>query len=412
MSTIALKTIPKTIAKLLSIVCVGVLLLGLLTAGSLPAKLSVSEAGDIPLFTTVPMIAKADPLVRADTSPTATGYDATVKLFGVIPIGSTRVEVVSDDYVVPGGTPFGIKILAEGVMIVGFRDVETPSGDRNPAADAGLRTGDLILAVDGNTLSTNARLQELVAQSEGKSMTFSVQRSDTNLQMTVQPILSTDGKYRIGMWVRDSTAGLGTLTFYHPATGTYGGLGHGVCDSDTGEMISVLTGEIVEAKIMGFHKAAAGTAGEIKGTLMDCFKLGSITKNCGCGVYGQLYHPPADRQTVRVAHKQEVQTGQATVLSAVEGECRAYTCQIEKINLSESTCQNLVIRITDPALLSATGGIIQGMSGSPILQNGCLVGAVTHVFVNTPEKGYGVFAETMLENAKETANAQAQNKAS
>ncbi len=366
--------------------------MGAFSVNRLPHDLTAATARDFVLNAPLPLVAKVN-------SPVTDGrFEASVNLFGVIPIAKTNVALAQDHYVILGGYPFGIKMMAQGVMVVGFGSVQTENGLLNPAVDAGLKEGDVVLAMDGVTVSTNARLQELVAKSKGKPIALSVQRKGKNLQLTLQPVRCTDGVYRVGMWVRDSAAGLGTMTFYHPQSGAYGGLGHSVCDSDTGDRISLLTGEIVSAKVLDVQPAKSGTPGAIVGTISAGETLGTIRENKDCGVFGTLAKPPDGGQTLRVAHPQEVKTGDATLYCSVEGAPRAYACRIDKIVLNHAT-QNLIVTVTDTHLLSLTGGIVQGMSGSPIVQNGLLVGAVTHVFVNTPQKGYGVFAETMLESA-------------
>ena len=398
-STIVIKKIPKGYAILCFIVCVCLLGAGVFSAARLPDRLYVNVPQDISLSFPFPMVAQSDPLLSTDGLQPEGGYHATVKLFGVIPIGSTKVKVADEDQVIVGGSPFGIKILADGVLVVGFHDALTADGAANPAKAAGLKEGDLLLSVGGEKLSTNAELVALVERSGGQPLTVQVQRGDKHLTLTLTPVAATDGHYRVGMWVRDSTAGLGTLTFYHPASGTYGGLGHAVCDSDTGKVMSLAKGEIVAAQVQGLTKASVGNAGELRGTLVDNQKLGSIALNCRHGVYGQLYAPPKG-ETMRVARKQAVKTGDALVYACVDGQVQAYSCTIQRVNLKESADHHMVVRITDPALLQKTGGIVQGMSGSPIVQNGMLVGAITHVFLNQPEKGYGIFAETMLESAR------------
>jgi stage IV sporulation protein B len=368
-----------------------------LATENLPATLHVSQKQDIPLPTKIPLTAKSDHLVTASSDKS---YTASVNLFGVIPIGTTHVEVTEEDHVIAGGNPFGIKILAQGVLVVGLDEVQTSHGPQNPAKEAGLKMGDLIVKVNGKSLSTNKAMQEQIEASKGDSLSLEIEREGENHQLTLTPIMATDGCYRAGIWVRDSTAGLGTMTFYWPAKGIYGGLGHGVCDSDTGELMSLQEGEIVKAEIADVAKAKAGSAGEIKGVLFDNAHMGTILKNCECGVYGNLIDTDdLSDVTLRVARKQEVTRGKAQILSCIEGEFRYYDCEIEKINLGNPT-QNMVIHVTDETLLAATGGIVQGMSGSPIIQNGTLVGAITHVFVNDPEKGYAVFAETMLDTAR------------
>ncbi len=211
------------------------------------------------------------------------------------------------------------------------------------------------------------------------------------------------GCYRIGMWVRDSAAGLGTLTFYDPQTGCFGGLGHAVCDVDAGEPVPLLSGEIVFAEVLGVQKAAPGSPGELRGALDENRPLGTLTQNGDTGVYGRWQAPPPAGERVAVAHAQEVKPGPAELLCCVSGEVRRYECEIEKIRYDETATRNMVVRVTDPALLAAAGGIVQGMSGSPLLQQGKLVGAVTHVFLNDPQKGYAIFADTMLQTARKTA---------
>ncbi len=395
MSVIVLKKIPKILAKVLSVLCVLVLILAAVSAKTLPASMTAASVEDIPIQGPVPMVAKAGVPEQDGT------FQASVELFGVIPIATTRVALTKDDYVTLGGEPFGIKMMSRGVMVVGFNPVQTADGMKNPAETAGLKEGDILLAMDGDTVTTNARVQELVSQSKGNSISLSVQRKGKNLQLTLVPVRCTDGVYRAGMWVRDSAAGLGTVTFYEPSTGLYGGLGHAVCDSDTGEKIDLLAGETVAAKVLDVEKAVAGTPGAIVGTLQNGEHLGNILGNFDCGVFGTMENPPKEGQTLRVAHGHEVQNGEATLYCSVEGSPKGYACRIEKINLNDDT-RNMVVSVTDEHLLALTGGIVQGMSGSPIVQNGMLVGAITHVFVNTPQKGYGVFAETMLDNGRET----------
>ena len=364
------------------------LIVSVISAGWVPQTLRYQSEQDLSLQTPLPMVAT----LNADHT------NATVKLFGCIPISTTAVEMVSAPTLTLGGQPFGIKILSKGVLVVGIASVETPKGEVCPGKEGGLLVGDVILAVNDTPISTNQALSQMVTQTKGAPLTLSVERKGTAKTLTLQPVTSSEGIPRIGIWVRDSTAGLGTLTFYHPQSGVYGGLGHGVCDNDTGELMPLSTGEIVKAKLSGIEKGTAGKPGQLYGGLLSNASLGSITKNCSCGVYGTLT-TPLSGESLPLGYKQEVQTGEALLYSSVSGSLVGYTCQIEKISLKESTTQNLIIRITDPDLLALTGGIVQGMSGSPLVQNGKLIGAVTHVFVNQPTRGYGVFAETMWETA-------------
>ena len=351
---IAIKNFPKTLAKCLSVVCAAVLVTGAISAENLPSDLTADRHGDLQLNTRLPMVAKADsPLINGQ-------YHASVRLFGLIPIAETQVSVTETRQVVLGGYAFGIKIAARGVMVIGFGAVQTPSGTRQPAAEAGVKEGDLVLAMNGQTVSTNRQVQETVAKSQGKPIVLSVQRQEKNLQLTLQPLRCTDGVYRVGMWVRDSAAGLGTMTFYDPQSGVYGGLGHGVCDSDTGEKVDLLTGEIVEANVLDVEKATSGNAGAVVGTLNNRLRLGNIAKNEACGVFGVMDKPPETQTTVTVAHPHQAAVGEATLYCCVDGQVKPYACRIDKIDLNHPT-RNLVVTVTDQTLLHLTGGIVQGM---------------------------------------------------
>ena len=389
MIPIVLKKIPKLIAICSFVLCICLLGISVTCAGNLPQRVTTQNQKDIVFEAPFKVVAKVN----------GTGT-ATMKLFSCIPISTAGVTVESPPQLVVGGIPFGIKILAKGVLVVGINKVQTQNGSCCPGEDAGLQKGDLILAVNNTPITTNTALQQMVAGQKGAPLTLTVEQDGTQKNLTLQPVLSEEGIYRIGVWVRDSTAGLGTLTFYHPETGVYGGLGHEVCDTDTGQAVSLGQGELVYATLKGIAKGRAGTPGELKGSLISGVSMGTITANSSCGIFGTL-STPLEGQSFPLGYAQEVEKGEATLYSSVSGTLTPYQCEIQKVNRGNRTQQNLVIQITDPNLLELTGGIVQGMSGSPIVQKGKLVGAVTHVFVNDPTKGYGVFAQTMWETAKE-----------
>lgn len=325
-------------------------------------------------------------------------YRARLMLYNIVPIKTVNVDVVDDAMLIPCGTPFGIKLFTNGVVIVGVADIQTEEGNVNPAAVSGLKVGDVITAVDGRKVTANSEMAEVVEESGGKKLELTVRRDNTMFTAALQPVKSeTDQSYKAGLWVRDSTAGIGTLTFYNPATKSYGGLGHGVCDTDTNEMMPLLNGEIVPVTINGIMKGEKGAPGELKGYFSTDTAMGSLQANMVSGVYGTLYSAPKGK-ALKVGMKQEVKPGAAKILTTIDDKGpQYYDIEIEKIDYRENiSSKNLVLHITDAKLLHATGGIVQGMSGSPILQNGKLVGAVTHVFVNDPTRGYGVFAENML----------------
>ena len=343
--------------------------------------------------------------VRASAVPAGGQYRTSLTIGGIIPVKNVTVTVTEDTVVMVCGTPFGIKLYTRGVLVVGLSDVDTAAGKVNPAAAAGVCVGDTILAVNGQAVETGDDVGALISGSGGKKVTLRLERDGVAFDASFTPVKAVgEGSYRAGLWVRDSAAGIGTLTFYNPADGTFGGLGHPVCDVDTGERMSLSGGEIVPARIFGITKGKAGKPGELKGCF-DTGSLGELTQNGNNGLYGSLTTYPFGWQTMAVAHRQQVQEGAAQIVCTVEGtRPQAYDVRIEKVRYggAEST-RNLVIRVTDPELLQATGGIVQGMSGSPIIQNGKLVGAVTHVLVDDPTRGYGIFAENMLDTAESVA---------
>ncbi|MDF1495896.1 SpoIVB peptidase [Caproiciproducens sp. CPB-2] len=325
-------------------------------------------------------------------------YKAKLMLYHVIPIKTVSVNVVKETLLVPCGTPFGIKMFTNGVVVVGVADIKTSSGTINPAAVAGLKVGDIITEVDGKKVNTNAEIIKMVTDSDGRSLTFTVSRDGQVLTTTVQPVKSeVDSVYRAGVWLRDSTAGIGTLTFYNPVTKCFAGLGHGVCDTDTNELMPLLNGDIVPVTISGITKGEKGSPGELRGYFSTDTAMGTLEANVPAGVYGTLNTAPKG-EALEVAMKQEIKAGPVKILSTIDGGRPQYfTAEIEKIDYRENVqSKNMVLHITDEKLLNATGGIVQGMSGSPVIQNDKIIGAVTHVFVNDPTRGYGIFAENML----------------
>ena len=321
---------------------------------------------------------------------------ANLQLFGIIPIKSVHVEITDDKIVTVCGTPFGIKMFTDGVLIVGLSRISTENGFVCPALNCGIKEGDIICSINGKRVYTNEDVALSISNSGGLSLSMLIKRDGKESSISVTPVLSSDGSgYKIGVWVRDSSAGIGTMTFYDSEM-NFAGLGHAVCDIDTGETLSLLSGEIVSASINKVKKGVSGRPGELCGSFSGTNSIGTISVNGETGVYGIL-KTEIGGTAFPIAPKQEVYEGKAVILSTISGsKPKEYEINIEKISLSEkSLTKNMVIKITDSELLKSTGGIVQGMSGSPIIQDGKLVGAVTHVFVNDPTKGYGIFAENM-----------------
>lgn len=353
------------------------------------------------------------PYVKAhDTASSSTQMvDASVNdgrrsvkltLFGFVPLKTVWVQETAPQTVMVSGAPFGIKLFSDGVMVVGFSDIYTATGYQNPAKSAGIRMGDTLHSINGTKVYTNEDIQRCVEESDGRPICISYSRKGKEDTLFLTPVQdTTGGNYRIGMWVRDSSAGIGTLTYYDTKSGLFAGLGHAVTDVDSGESIEVLTGQIVGVTITGVAPSSAGSPGELKGVLSP-EKAGDILGNDQTGVFGKLADGAASTftgQALPVACRQEATVGEAVVYTCINGNTPcAYRVEIERISYNESTPnKNMIVHILDETLLEQTGGIVQGMSGSPIVQNGKLIGAVTHVLVNDPTRGYAIFAENMVE---------------
>lgn len=329
-------------------------------------------------------------------------YDVNFKLLGLFPVSKANVNVIDSQTVRVLGTPFGIKLYTDGVLVVKVAEVESVQGTFFPAADAGIAVGDTIKTINGQKIDSNSKIEEIIKGSNGEELTVVFLRDNVIKTVKVKPILSKEsGTYQIGVWVRDSTAGIGTLTFYSPATRVLCGLGHGLCDDDTEQLMTVGYGEIVASEIVSVVRGECGTPGELKGRLKSRV-LGELLSNDTTGIYAESDGGFDDGELMSVAMKQEVKDGPAYIYTTVDGQAaERYICEIEvRKNHKNDSTHNLTVTITDTKLLEKTGGIVQGMSGSPIIQNGKLIGAVTHVFVNDPKKGYGIFAENMLDKAQ------------
>ena len=345
------------------------------------------------LHTALPI--RAVPVSPAVQTAAASGMQtAQLRLFGMIPIKTVNMQSADTVWLVPSGEPFGCRMLMDGIMVIGFGEVFSPEGKCCPGASCGLQEGDIIRSAGAQEITSTEDFREQAAS--GEPMALTVIRGEEALDVTLEPAWSvTEQCWQTGLWVRDSTAGIGTMTFYDPAGQRFGGLGHPICDPDTGMRIPLASGEADRVTVSGAVRGAAGAPGCLQGYFAAQSPIGTLECNTGCGVFGTLAAMP-EGEAIPMAWKQEVTQGDAVMLTTVEGSVpRPYTVRIEAIDYRSDT-QNLVIEVTDPALLEQTGGIVQGMSGSPLIQNGRLVGAVTHVFVRDPARGYGVFAENMV----------------
>lgn len=337
-------------------------------------------------------------------------YTIGVDLLGFFHITDVNIQVISGEWLYPCGTPIGVYLKTDGVLIVGTGTVTDESGKEQEPAYGIVRSGDYILAVNGAEVNTKeevaARIEaageEAKETSEDLSVVMTVRRNGETVEMKVPIVRTEDGTYKAGIWVRDDTQGIGTLT-YVMADGSFGALGHGISDSDTAELIEIQGGSLYHALIRSVIRGVMGTPGSLSGIIRygDSDWRGEIVSNTDHGIFGQLSEEEMNQMElsdgVPAALSQEVCVGDASILCTVEGETKEYAVRITRIDPGRKDNKSMVIEVTDPTLLALTGGIVQGMSGSPILQNGKIVGAVTHVLVNDPTKGYGIFIETMLE---------------
>lgn len=375
-------------------------------SSKLPSAVTIEPASQLKIAEYPEISCSADPDAVMQTSG---GYpetkQVTLSLFGAIPVKSVSVTEKEAPVLIPCGYPFGIKLLMDGVMVTELGAVTDISGNTScPAEDAGIVTGDIIKSANGEALVSNSRLQEIISQSGGREISLLVSRNDTEFTAQLRPVFSEkNNMWRGGMWVRDSIAGIGTMTFINKETGEFAGLGHPICDSDTGGLVPVYSGEAVPVEITEARRGEKGIPGELRGSFTSG-TYGILERNGSCGVFGRLNEESikklcGDSCEYVMGYRQDITTGEAEILTTVSGKTpEKYKIEIESIdfNSGEST-KNMVIRITDKRLLKKSGGIIQGMSGSPIIQNGRLVGAVTHVFVADPTRGYAVFADNMAE---------------
>ncbi len=326
-------------------------------------------------------------------------YKAQLMAFDLFPVKEVNLNSVKRRYVGVGGEVFGIKLYTKGVIVVKTDSLDVSTGVQTPAQLAGIKCGDSITHINGSVIVNADDFISFVKNSQGKELSLTVEREGEILNLKLTPNPSENGGYRAGLWVRDSSAGIGTVTFYDSENKLFAGLGHGVCDVDTGRIMPLSGGEAVRATVNGFYKSSPGDPGELCGVFSESV-IGDLRVNSATGIFGKLNEKISARQ-MPVALESEVHEGYAQIVATVDGNgARYYDAQITKIYpASGNEERNLIVKITDKELLAKTGGILQGMSGSPIIQDSMLVGAVTHVFVNDPTQGYGIFAQRMLETA-------------
>lgn len=325
-------------------------------------------------------------------------YEILLKLFGFIPIKEISLEVIEEPEVILGGNIVGLQIETEGILVLGTGEVVLKDGTTAEPAKGILRSGDYIIGVNGKTGITR---QEFIDSIGVERLKLTVKRGEEVIFVELQPVQDYSGKYKLGAWIRTDAQGIGTVT-YMTSDGAFGALGHGITDVDTGLLMEIDEGTLFDAEVLSIVKGKNGTPGELIGIIRQTgiSNIGKITENCSKGIYGQMKLAMLEgKNTVPIGLKQDIELGEAKILCQLDSQVKEFDIVIERIEMGRTNDnKGIVIRITDEALLKRTGGIVQGMSGSPIIQNGKLVGAVTHVLVNDPTRGYGIFIETMLEH--------------
>ena len=345
-----------------------------------------------------------EPLISYDETVEVSqngSYQIRCKWLGVLPLKTIKVHAVEKQEVLVSGSPVGIYMETKGVLVIDSGEITDREGIRRTPAEHIIQSGDYIYEIDGKVLTGKKQLMQLVRENQGEPMELQVIRHQETIKLEMTPVETEDGSYKLGIWVRDNIQGIGTLTYVEP-DGTFGALGHGISDADTGERLEISDGDLYRADILSIRKGTAGTPGELRGVInyREENRIGTICGNSQYGIRGQM-EPGKYTESMKkipTGLKQEIQTGKAEIRCDIGDGIREYQCEILEIDSNaRDTNKCFVLRITDDDLLSRTGGIVQGMSGSPVLQNGKLIGAITHVFVNDPTKGYGIFIENMME---------------
>lgn len=347
------------------------------------------------------------PFVSFDDAITVSGKDSYTlhcRVFGEIPFKDVKVKHTTAKEVYVSGDAVGIYMQTKGVLIIDTGEILSESGETEEPARDIVKPGDYIVAFDQNRIQCKQDLLEDLADLDGESVTLKVRRGKETIPLSLTPVKDEEGKYKLGIWVRDDTQGIGTLT-YVDEEGRFGALGHGISDVDTGELLSIADGNLYDAQILGIRKGEKGNPGELSGLIRYEAGniLGEISENRKNGIFGTMEASQLKNmnlEKVPIGYKQDLKTGPASVFCCTDGEVKEYAAEITRIDLNhEDSNKSFVIQITDKELLEKTGGIVQGMSGSPVLQNGKLFGAVTHVFVQDSTSGYGIFIENMMDVA-------------
>lgn len=371
-------------------------------ADILPNRIYIRNSSDRVIGKYFSVSAEYDESVDFQSAKSVGSNTAELKFLGIIPVKNQEIVKYEPRSVLVSGQPFGIKLYTNGVMVVGIKDINVNGETVNPAKEAGIQVGDIIISINNSKVYSSDEVEAILNDNNGEEYMISIKRGEDFKTCRLKPVyLQNEGCFKAGMWVRDSTAGIGTVTFYNQKAGTIAALGHPITDVDTGEIMPILNGEAVETNVTSVIKSSSEETGSLCCDFLSK-SIGSLVKNTNMGIYGNYNKENNLSQfpEYEVALPQEIEKGFAQIICTVDDSGpQVYSAEIVRITHNEDEEKNMIIKITDEKLIEKTGGIIQGMSGTPIIQNGKLIGAITHVIVNNPLKGYAIFAQTMLEQS-------------
>ena len=387
----------------------------ILVISNIPDEITIFEGENLSLKTIFGMTVNSDDEVlevsanSGEKTINKIGNETlSISLFDKLFLKSIDVSVLPKTTVIPVGNIAGVKLYTNGVLVVGMSEIEgEDSKTYKPYENTGIEEGDTIIKINDNVISSTDDLIEKVNMSNGEKIEIEYIHDEETKECSITPIKTSNEEYKLGLWVRDSAAGVGTVTFYEPSTQSFGALGHGITDIDTGDLLNIASGEFVTAKVLNIKKGEDGNPGKIQGTVEEQETIGEITKNTEFGIYGKIQDLSSlnidTSKEMEVAMRDEIELGKATILCSLDNQTvKEYEIEITKIYKDNHyNNKSMEIKVTDEELIEKTGGIIQGMSGSPIIQNGKFIGAVTHVLVNSSTEGYAIFGDLMLKQSKE-----------
>ena len=401
----------KFLKKILIVILLLIIYIYVCNISMLPNNIILIQGEQLKLDTILGINVKNAETMQASSNLNNSIVDETGKmtlnlsLFNLFPVKAVTVNVIPKTSVIPLGKAIGMKMYTEGVLVVGMSEIE----GKKPYENSGIETGDKIIEINNQEINNTDELIACVNSSKGETVEIKYISDTEEKVANIEPVKTANNEYKLGLWVRDAAAGVGTLTFYEPSTGNFGALGHGINDVDTYELIDIANGELVTTNIVDIVKGQNGTPGEIRGTIDNGITVGTIAKNTSFGVYGEILNINRlnidSSKAMEVANRNEIKTGKAEIICELEnGTTKTYEIEIQKIFLENNeNNKSMLIKITDEELFEKTGGIIQGMSGAPIIQNGKFIGAVTHVLVNDCKMGYAVFGDLMIKQMREVS---------